>query len=209
MPISRVLISLLNSAPIPDAVAGDIEERYRAGRSTWWALRQVVVATLINIWDQSRQHPFTVPALAVTGWLIASTAHLALVALVTISSAHFIQPDVQSHRAFWLEHTVFDHSYAWVTSSLTLIFAGYIVRVLSRTETSSASLALFFWSICLVHWSGQFYWAVLPIPHLAPVAMDGWTTAVVLALSPLLIPAGASLGIRKEYAGPRCVTREL
>jgi len=66
--------------PLPDteAIAGDLLEHYRHGRSRLWYWREVLVAILAGTWFEVRQHSLRLIAAITMAWIVSVVWHLFL-----------------------------------------------------------------------------------------------------------------------------------
>ena len=61
---------LTHFSPNNDGIIGDLDERYRAGRSRLWYWRQVFVAIAMNVGSDIRVHTFLAVRGVVMGWIL-------------------------------------------------------------------------------------------------------------------------------------------
>src|SRR5262245_10100988 len=69
--IAAWLLDRFGADPQLDAIAGDLLEQYRLGRSRFWYWREVITAIIVGTWAQFREHPLMVLRAVAMGWLFA------------------------------------------------------------------------------------------------------------------------------------------
>jgi hypothetical protein len=69
--IAAWLLDRFGANPQHDAVAGDLLEQYRLGRSRFWYWREVITAIIVGTWAQFTEHPLMVLRAVAMGWLFA------------------------------------------------------------------------------------------------------------------------------------------
>src|SRR5690242_17244140 len=68
--IARWVLSHFGSSPNNDAVIGDLDERYRYGRSHVWYWRQALYAIAMSFFEEIQRHKLMAIGTILLGWMI-------------------------------------------------------------------------------------------------------------------------------------------
>ena len=66
---ARWLLRQFGSSPNNNAVIGDLDERYREGRSRIWYWRQAAVAIVVSFLNEAWTHKLLTARAILTGWI--------------------------------------------------------------------------------------------------------------------------------------------
>jgi hypothetical protein len=180
------LLERLVSGPHGDALAGDLVEQYRHGRSSAWFWRQVVVAILAGVGKGVRDHK----VLAVRAIAFGLAFYL-LSAFPIIWLAQWLANEGLL-RFFW--------SSIWLTYTACAVSGWIVARLhqhisLAMVCVYATSLLLFEW----VRWGAGFFIgrAIHPItPQLLAISV------LVLFTRPLLVLLGGLTGALARGGAP-------
>ena len=113
----------LLSRLVDEALAGDLIEKYRSGKSGIWFARQVLIAALLGVWH----HPARVVAAVVIGWAIL-IGYFVVVAPVNTYLLESGSPNSSVLLAF-------RSATIWLGVTIPFLASGWIVgRLASRTR---------------------------------------------------------------------------
>jgi hypothetical protein len=138
-PPSFASFLLARLGPQNEALAGDLAEEYRAGRSRFWYFRQVAVAIVLHVVADIRGHWPIVLRGVVTGLVLLRV----LGWVVAWIEGAYLNPWLL-HNAlgfFWMQHNVYfyTHMALWFPASVVV---GWVVARLHARQRASAVLCL-------------------------------------------------------------------
>jgi hypothetical protein len=154
------LLKHFGCSPNNAAVIGDLDERYRSGRSHFWYWQQVLVAIVAGLWKEVTTHRLLTLRGIVTGWLsLLLLTRLLEPFYLSLHKNDYLPMLYERMPASWFDPMevwgyygrVFQ-SFDWVFVSLACIAcacSGSLVALLHR-KRSRAMLMAFFVSRCIV-----------------------------------------------------------
>jgi hypothetical protein len=161
--VAEWLINHLIPESEASAIAGDLLEQWRAGRSRLWFWRQLLAAVVICIWRDIQTHK----KVAMSGIAIGMVSLWGIAALTTVTLSSF---GLLIHAVDWRwPHYIqlFTIAFTYTTAS------GWIVGRLHHTHRTTAVFAFFAFVITGFVWQLPLYYAVAPsiffstiLPHL-------------------------------------------
>jgi hypothetical protein len=124
--------------PQNEALAGDLAEEYRAGRSALWYSRQVAITIVFHMVADIRGHWLIVLRGVVTGLVLLR----ALGWVVAWIEGAYLNPWLRNMLGFfWMQHNIYFyiHIALWFPAS---VVAGWVVARLHSRQRASAVLCL-------------------------------------------------------------------
>ena len=86
--VAAWLLNRFGSSEMNDALAGDLAEHYRCGRSRWWYWREVVVGLSVGVLSDAWRHKLIVPLALLLGWLVTANVGPRLMKLMIAGPQH-------------------------------------------------------------------------------------------------------------------------
>jgi hypothetical protein len=121
--VATWLFDTFASGPSHESVAGDIAERFRAGRSRVWYGRQVLAAILLAVLNEIRTHTFRAIRAVAVGWSLTFIVLWDFQALFDLHSGIGILP------ASWTRPPVVSF-HGWLVPGFATYFALFLFCVL-------------------------------------------------------------------------------
>ena len=191
------LLERLVSGPHEDALAGDLIEQYRQGRSGAWYWRQVLAAILAGVMRGVRDHKLQAAGAAAIGLALYLLSSFAVIWLAQWLANEGLL------RFFW--------SSIWLTYT-TCAVSGWIVgrlhpaHQLAMVCVYATSLLLFEW----VRWGAGFFFITRATHPITPQLLA--ISVLVLFTRPLLVLLGGlasalARGGASATQGPELISR--
>jgi hypothetical protein len=191
------LLERLVSGPHGDALAGDLIEQYRQGRSGAWFCRQVLLAILAGVGKEVRDHKLLAVRAAAVG-----LAFYLLSAFPIIWLAQWLANEGLL-RFFW--------SSIWLTYTACAVSGWIVARLhpahqLAMVCVYATSLLLFEW----VRWGAGFFFITRATHPITPQLLA--ISVLVLFTRPLLVLLGGlasalARGGASATQGPELISR--
>jgi hypothetical protein len=182
--LANWLLSRLIAPPQSNAIAGDLMEQWRSGRSRLWLWRQGLLAIVICNWREIQGHK----NVSISGIL---TGMLALWCFATLMTTVLSSMGLLVHAVNWRwPHYIQMFSIALVYGAAS----GWIVGRLHPAHQRTAVFAFYGFTLTAIVWQLPLYYLVAPsvffssiLPHL-PFFLIG-----SLVASPSILVGGLSL----------------
>lgn len=161
--VANWLLNRLIAGSEAEAIAGDLLEQWRGGRSRLWFWRQVLAALAIGIWREVYAHKMV----SISGILIGMLSLWCLAALMTLalSSMGLLVHAVNWRWPHYLQ--LFSSAFLYAGAS------GWIVGRLHPAHRTAAVSAFFMFVITAALWQLPLYYVIAPsmffstiLPHL-------------------------------------------
>jgi hypothetical protein len=197
----RLAVALLERlAPRNEALAGDLAEEFRLGRSRTWYWRQVLAAVAAEFTSGVRAQPVLVARALVTGWLTLRVIHLVTSRLPLLD--WFLDPVIMAFGShpfvmLWAVQLWFRP-----IEAAGYLIAGWLVGVTHPNNRRTAVVAFTLLLLVLSAWETayRFWHDLVWITHRVP---DYWGLSLLFALLPLLALVGGLSGQKADSAGRR------
>ena len=108
----------LLSRLVDEALAGDLIEKYRSGRSGIWFARQVLIAALLGVWH----HPARVVAAIVIGWAVL-IGYFIVVAPLNRLDAYLLESEFLNSSVLLALHS----ATIWLGVTIPFLASGWMV----------------------------------------------------------------------------------
>jgi len=132
--IARWLLNHFGCSPNNETIIGDLDERYRQGRSYLWYWRQALVAIVTSFFNEVGTHKLLTLRAIATGWVVAVVSRRAFNLTWEILSA------LASWSRLW--------RHGWITIAVQIpevvlsgVLAGWLVARLHRQSQKAMVLA--------------------------------------------------------------------
>lgn len=175
--LATQLLQRWNRGPQCEALAGDLLEQYRRGRSSTWYWRQVVTAILVGIVHDIRHHP----VVAVRAVVLGSTAALLLARFTGALHLSLLVWGATNHWFPWGTSEILRQLWVWYSLPFVAIecvgfaAAGWLLARWDR-EDRAAPLVL----AALSQLPGAISWALYTARVLEAGIWQGWGYRMVL-----------------------------
>lgn len=151
---ARWLLEHFGCSPNNATVIGDLDERYRTGRSTAWYWRQVAVAIVVSFAQEVWNHKLLTVRAIVTGWIVFVGS------LYWLNVVRDLLLRLESWSKLW--------RHGWITPAVQIpqifvfaVLAGWLIAKLHRRSRNAMVLAY------------AAYFAAVQVVGFVPVVMRG------------------------------------
>jgi hypothetical protein len=143
--LARWLLTRFGCSPNNEAVIGDLDERFQAGRSGAWYWRQVFIAIWSSLFTELRLHRMLAVRALIAGWILVFTYITLLLKLINPLLMNLVQRAMPGYPSGWLNDVIWNITPHWWAYRNYYVYPTAVSVV--RITLSCAAMVLIGWII--------------------------------------------------------------